>query len=203
MVVWVMLPKDATKRDIKVVLKPSEITVSFKGQKLFGGKLWNIIDGDSMTWTIQKGGKLEITFCKANVGMIWQRFLKQDDDNKIVDGEEVMDPAAVDQIQSTYESAATTDASATSSELQPDEMNINGANRLYNAQELEDCDDASEETSRLYLVNGDSGGKPSHFASLSGRRWLFNVPLTNCCIGQASKFCLRYRHAKLQLLIYA
>ena len=55
-----------------------------------------------MTWTIQKNGKLEITFCKANIGMIWQRFLKQQNETEIIDGEEVMDPNMVEQIHSQF-----------------------------------------------------------------------------------------------------
>ena len=76
MVVWVMLNESANKKDIKVLLKPSEIFVGYKGKEIFSGKLWNILDSDSMTWTIQKGGKLEITFCKANDGQICTDLLK-------------------------------------------------------------------------------------------------------------------------------
>lgn len=59
------------------------------------GKLWNILDGDSMTWTIQNGRKLEITACKAHEGLVWKRFLI---DETVEDGEEVMDPAMVEKI---------------------------------------------------------------------------------------------------------
>ena len=185
MVVWVMLPKDTNKKDIKVILKPSEISVSYKGQQLFGGKLWNILDSDSMTWTIQKDGKLEITFCKANIGMIWQRFLKQQDPSIIIDGEEVMDPTSVDKIDSMFENEVDTKSNISEQE------NINDTNRLYNAQELDVCDEAPEEASVLYFFNGNLDGKTSHYASFSGRQWLFNIPFKNDCINQPSRFCLR------------
>ena len=103
--IWVKLPEvpgggnPVTKRDIKVTLKPSEITVKFaqETEARVSGKLWNVLDSDSMTWTIQKD-RLEITACKANVGLIWQRFLAAGVDNPSEDGEEVMDAAAVDKI---------------------------------------------------------------------------------------------------------
>ena len=189
MVVWVMLPSDASKKDIKVILKPSEMSVNFRGKELFGGKLWNILDGDSMTWTIQKGGKLEITFCKANVGMIWQRFLKQKDSGEIIDGEEVMDPSSVDQIHSMIESENAPENG--SSTMECDNENMVETNRLYNAQELEDCDDAPEEASNLYLFNSELDGKISHRANLSGRQWLFKIPSVKDDINQPAKFCLR------------
>ena len=61
-----MIPPDPVSR-------PSEMAVSVKGDKCFGGKLWNVLEGDSMTWTLQdSGSKLEITVCKADVGLVWQ-----------------------------------------------------------------------------------------------------------------------------------
>ena len=192
MVVWVMLPNDANKRDIKVVLRPSEIVVSFKGQKLFGGKLWNILDSESMTWTIQKSGKLEITFCKANVGMIWQRFLKQENENLNLDGEEVMDPSSVDRIHSMFKPETTSENNELGTSTEHEAAKSNENNHLYNAQELEDCDEMPEKASMLYLFNSELNGKTSHFASFSGRKWLFNIPLSKASVGQAPKFCLRY-----------
>ena len=198
MVVWVMLPDGANKKDIKVILKPSEINVSFKGQQVFGGKLWNILDSDSMTWTIQKSGKLEITFCKANVGMIWQRFLKQENQNEVIDGEEVMDPSSVEKIISMFESeTAETDNKINTSEEQ-ESANISDTNRLYNAQELDDCDEAPDDASILYLFNAELDGKTSHYSSFSGRKWLFNIPSSKNNLEQSPRFCLRYVIIDLQ-----
>jgi len=45
--------------------------------------------------TIQNGKKLEITACKAHEGLVWKRFLQ---DETVEDGEEVYDPAMVEQI---------------------------------------------------------------------------------------------------------
>ena len=78
-----------------MTLKPSEVMVKVGNDVKISGKLWNVLDGDSMTWTIQKGGKLEITACKAHEGLVWKRFLQ---DETVEDGEEVMDPAMVDKI---------------------------------------------------------------------------------------------------------
>ena len=50
MVIWVMLPEGTTKRDLKVTLKPSEILVKIGNEEKIAGRLWNVLDGDSMTW---------------------------------------------------------------------------------------------------------------------------------------------------------
>ena len=201
MVVWVMLPDAPNKKDIKVVLKPSEISVMFKGQQLFGGKLWNILDSDSMTWTIQKNGKLEITCSKANVGMIWQRFLKQHDLNDVMDGEEVMDPASVDKIHDMLSEESEVDNKLNVAE-DKDPANTNDTSRLYNAQELDDCDEAPEEASVLYIFNVGLDGKTSHYSSFSGRTWLFNIPQGNDNIEQAPRFCLRYLNNLVQMYVF-
>ena len=187
-----MLHTDITKKDIKVVLKPSEIMVSIKGETLFGGKLWNVLDSDSMTWTIQKNGKLEITFCKANIGMIWQRFLKQQNETEIIDGEEVMDPNMVEQIHSQF-TTKSADVIEHSEQTKSIESNIANMelNKIYNSQELDACDDVPEEENKLYLIPGSEGGKASHYTSLSGRQWICNVDVTKDRVGEAPKFCLR------------
>ena len=95
MAIWVMLPEGTVKSDLKVVLKPSEVFVKVGNEVKISGKLWNVLDGDSMTWTIQKGNKLEITAVKAREGLVWQRFLQ---DDTVDDGEEVSDPEMVDKI---------------------------------------------------------------------------------------------------------
>ena len=80
---------------LQVTLRPSEMLVKVGDETKISGKLWNILDGDSMTWTIQNGRKLEITACKAHEGLVWKRFLI---DETVEDGEEVMDPAMVEKI---------------------------------------------------------------------------------------------------------
>lgn len=131
MAVWVMLPEGTSKKDIKVVLKPSHMTVKVKDRIIMDGKLWNVLDTDSMTWTIDtKKNKLEITMCKANNGLMWQRFLAASDN--LIDGEEVMDAAMVEKIHEQL-------SHLTSSELNPDP-----AKPVYNNQELEACDDSTE-----------------------------------------------------------
>lgn len=97
--------------------------------------MWNIIDSDSMTWTIDsKKQRLEITMCKAHEGMIWQRFLA---DINIDDGEEVMDPVMVDKI---HEQINANNADG----------NANQSNQVYNVQELEACDENGQ-VSRVYM----------------------------------------------------
>ena len=166
------------------------MSVSFQGKELFGGKLWNVLDSDSMTWTIQKDGKLEICFGKANVGMIWQRFLKQHDSGEIKDGEEVMDPSSVDKLHSMIEAEQSSAENGPTS-MEQDTAKMFDTNRLYNAQELEDCDEAPEDASTLYLFNAGFDGKISHCSSLSGRQWLFKIPSIKDNLEKPETFCLR------------
>ena len=99
---WVMLPEGASKRDIKVSLKPRELLVSFKGKEIISGRLWDVLDSEDFTWTIQKG-KLELNLTKCNTGMIWQRFLAHGaDDEFVTDGEEVNRPEMVEEIEQKY-----------------------------------------------------------------------------------------------------
>ena len=52
-----MLPHDINKREIKVILKPSNISVRIRNEVVIEGKLWNVLDTDSMTWTIDSKKK--------------------------------------------------------------------------------------------------------------------------------------------------
>ena len=136
MAVWVMLPKDIHKKEIKVSLKPSQMSIKIKNETVLDGKLWGVIDSDSMTWTIDtKKNKLEVTFCKANdnrnSGMIWQRFLA---DKELTDGEEVMHADMVEKIHQELSHLTTNDPNANS---------IKENSHVYNNQELESCDDNS------------------------------------------------------------
>ena len=132
-VVWVPMSEQINKKEIKVILKPSHLQVKLKNETIIDYKLWNVIDSDSMTWTIDADKKrLEISLCKADVGLVWQRFLAASTD--VEDGEEVRDPIMVEKIQEEFASA------------------VNKTNnQAYNVQELEACDDNSQ-VSRVFLL---------------------------------------------------
>jgi len=201
MVVWVQLPPDTNKREIKVSMRPSEMRVSIKGEEVFGGKLWNVLDGDSMTWTIQNRTKLEITACKANVGLIWQNFLRLDNPaaaNVNDDGYEVQDARAVDELISQFRAAAAEAKSGSqvpTEDQQEEEMDSN--KKIYNAQELESCDDAPEESFSLHFIDGERCVS-THRASASGRQWICNIPVDASAAADATsrhssdRVCLRH-----------
>ncbi|XP_040578963.1 nudC domain-containing protein 1 [Lepeophtheirus salmonis] len=157
-IVWILLPKETTKRDIKVEFKPSFLAVFVKGEPLVSGKLWNILESDTMSWTI-KDRKLEINFSKVNEGMVWQRFLTQG----LLDGDELADPNAIDVIQSVIASREDNQGS------------------VFNMNELEDIDSSSESNKFIYVVNGDSH-KTIAIGDLGGRQWLFDGPKSQFCI---------------------
>lgn len=165
MAVWVMLPKDIHKKEIKVSLKPSQMSIKIKNETVLDGKLWGVIDSDSMTWTIDtKKNKLEVTFCKANdnrnSGMIWQRFLA---DKELTDGEEVMHADMVEKIHQELSHLTTNDPNANS---------IKENSQVYNNQELESCDDNSTITRAYMYINDDDPTKPKK-VNVGDRQVLF------------------------------
>ena len=176
--VWVMLPEDAHKRDIKVSLKPRELNVSFKGKTIISGKLWDILDSEDFVWTLEKG-KLEINVTKCNSGMIWQRFLARGADDVVVsDGQEVNKPEMVEEIEKDFELK---DAVQTQGEDDP--------LPAYNSQELEACDALPEDSFAMYVYDGVAG-KTVKKADLSGHQWLFNLNTTGGAT--QSSVCLRH-----------
>ena len=180
---WVMLPEGASKRDIKVSLKPRELLVSFKGKEIISGRLWDVLDSEDFTWTIQKG-KLELNLTKCNTGMIWQRFLAHGADDEIVtDGEEVNRPEMVEEIEKEFELKDAVQAQGCRSNGKDDPL------PAYNAQELEDCDALPEDSFAMYIFDA-AAGNTVRKADLSGHQWLFNLGTT----GGATQTSVCLRH---------
>jgi len=148
-----------------------------------------------MTWTIQNGNKLEITACKASEGLVWKRLLR---DETMPDGEEVNNPAVVEdfhqqlaqlkleQVWLTTICYFKVRADLLGNLLQVVESE-ESRNKIYNFQELEDCDDANDSEFYFYATNGL--GKKGTKINLSGRRWLFNLAQNE---PETSSFCLTH-----------
>ena len=170
-VLWVFLPDglSAKSKEIKVTLKPRELTVNFRGQTLFGGPLWNVLDSGSLTWTLNKG-KVEINVSKANQGLVWQRFLLSGVDDHKSDGEEVNNPKMVDTIQASYDEkkAQQKAAEVIVEQSDPDAM------PAFNPNQLEACDALPDSASFAYVVEG-SENKTVLRASLEGNQVLFDL----------------------------
>lgn len=168
------------KRDIKVDLKPSELSVKFRDQAADGvcGRLWNVLQSDSLVWT-RHPHYIEITASKANEGMIWQRFLKDGPD-----GVEVMDGREFDEICGGGRHPEGKIASPPDQGSKPEEE---PPQQVYNAMELDECD-ATEEDLAMYVVNRDTA-KTEYSCNLSSGQWLGTVPASK---GQeAPQFLLR------------
>ena len=63
------------------------------------------------------------------------------------------------------------------------------ASNIYNAQELEDCDETLEIDSKFYVLSSADADK-GFVVNLSGRQWLFNLPSMED--GAPSRICLRH-----------
>jgi len=180
MAVWVMLPSDIHKKEIKVSLKPSHMSIIIRNETIMEGKLWGILDSDSMTWTIDnKKNKLEITMCKANVGMIWQRFLANED---LTDGEEVMNPDMVEKIHQELLHLTTNDPNANS---------IKENSQVYNNQELEACDDNSS-ISRVYMYIETSPDQVVKKVNVGDRQVVFISAASKETHTTLGRICLRH-----------
>ena len=178
MVVWVPLPGDEPwgKRDIKVALKPKELAVTLRGEKVLGGELWNVLDSDTMTWTIQ-GKKLEINVCKANEGLIWQRFYSSPE----MDGLEISQPDSIDD--------AIAHATSNAAQDRPRVEKEDEAPSAFNAQELEECDALPDDHFALFVLSADEGGRVTHRVNLSGHQHLLDLPTVPA---RPPSLCLRH-----------
>ena len=179
MAIWVPLPENIKKQEIKVVLKPSNMSTKIRNEVVFEGKLWNVLDSDSMTWTIDaKKRRLEITVCKANVGMVWQRFLA----DQAQDGEEVMDPAMVDKIHEQL-------AHLTTEDPMPD-PNAGKNGQVFNNQELEDCDENAEVSRAFILIKSSIKSNASPKVNVGDKQFLFRAPSLEAALPNV--LCLRH-----------
>mmetsp|Transcript_44929 Transcript_44929/g.103855 ORF Transcript_44929/g.103855 Transcript_44929/m.103855 type:complete len:523 (-) Transcript_44929:217-1785(-) len=71
------LPKSAAKRDVKVVFKPSSLSVSAHGTSLLDGALGGQVDTDECTWCIAGGGtELQVMLTKKNGDESWKALLR-------------------------------------------------------------------------------------------------------------------------------
>lgn len=168
-IVWLPIPRNVGKKEIKVTsnkstrflslltfafvqvnMKAREIEVVVAQETKLVGELWNVVDSDYLTWTIQDQ-KLELNLSKASEGLIWQRFLKDAEQ----DGEEISNPAMVDEIFSAVADQGT-------------------PLPAYNAQELEDCDALPDDAFSLQVFDGESN-RPVLTVPLSAHQLLFTV----------------------------
>ncbi len=189
MVVWVPLPggqgERPNKREIKVSLKPREMSISIRGEKVMGGALWNVLDSDSMTWTIQ-GSKLEVNVCKANEGLIWQKFVDSADE----DGLEISRPEDIDDaIAHTAKEVGKRPAATKQSEGEDGDA---PPPSTFNAQELEECDALPDDCFALFAIScsDKDGCRVTRRANLSSHQHLF----TQAAVveGRPSALCLRH-----------
>lgn len=168
-VIWIVLPENTGKRDIKVAMKPRELTVTVKDEKVAGGELHHIVQGDSLIWTM-KNGKLEIIMTKAAEGRIWQSLFADLDVQKT--GEEISSPNQIDEIESEFASATADEADTLPT---------------FNAEQLEACDAVPDQSFELLTYDGTKNAV-SNRTDLQGSQWLFNLITQN---GEPV-FCLRH-----------
>ncbi|XP_076322276.1 nudC domain-containing protein 1 isoform X1 [Tachypleus tridentatus] len=164
------IPETITKDDIKVDFHLSSMEVKIRGKVVLQGLLWNNIDVEASTWTVEET-KLEVILTKKETGLVWQELVKGDSR-----GEEVLDPALVEQIHNSL-------AHLTSE----NELIDGSAKPAYNPNQLEECDISSEFFMFLRL-EGDSH-HVTHLSNIGGHQWLFQSLVSP---EKLPTFCLRH-----------
>ncbi|KAG8191444.1 hypothetical protein JTE90_020696 [Oedothorax gibbosus] len=151
--VYFRLPEHIKKGDLQVNLCSGRLEVLVQGNCVLSGDLANFIDHQSSTW-ILKDNKLEVTLFKAEAGLMWQELVKG---NK--EGEELMDPALVEEVHSRL-AHLTSDSEVTPSNKMP-----------FNLEQLEECDSTTEQLT-FQRIDGNEHIE-THRANLGGHQWLF------------------------------
>ncbi len=168
--VWVPLPPASegccTKRDIAVTLRPRELTVSFRGHTVLSGEIDDVLESDSLTWTIQ-GDTLEISATKANNGRMWTCFCK----DATKDGEMLGDPSHIEDAMKQRHLVEEQRKVATGDKVVAQEQD--GMKQVYNVEELDDCDAFPNDSFAIFVVNDN--GVSTHKVSLSGHQLLLSV----------------------------
>ncbi|XP_021924914.1 nudC domain-containing protein 1 isoform X2 [Zootermopsis nevadensis] len=157
--VWLQVPEQTSKSDVNVTVDTNSVKIKCKEFVLLEGSTWHCLESQLTTWALNKG-KLEITLVKREQGLMWQEFVKGE-----TQGEEVMDPALVEEIHLRLAHLCS-DKEVTDSS--------GNCVPAFNTQQLEECDDFPLETSLLVRLDAHTHDV-SHRVSLGGHQWLFNV----------------------------
>ncbi|KAK8752075.1 hypothetical protein OTU49_011938 [Cherax quadricarinatus] len=155
-----------SKEDLNVNITPQELTIHIEGNLILKGQFKHPVDANLAMWTLVDG-KLELTLPKVSEGVMWEGLFE----------EEILDQNMVEEVNKRLE------------HLTSDKWNPcpNPEKSVYNAGQLEACDEASED---LLLMRLDgSTHELSNLGQLGPVQHLFN-----CQIHEAAPpaFCLRH-----------
>ncbi|ESO91066.1 hypothetical protein LOTGIDRAFT_122249 [Lottia gigantea] len=165
--------KDNVKKsDIYFIIKPDYIELGIKNSNshLLYGKLYRTVDTEACTWTIT-GQRLELTLCKTD-SSTWKEVVEGD-----ASGELVLDSQQIEAIHQRLEAF-------TSDQMNPDP---DCGNRVYNSQELEDCD--LDTGMILMRIDGETHQITHQVSKYRLNQWLFTVKLEP---GKPKSLCLRH-----------
>lgn len=182
LVVWVPIAADTTKRDIKVSVKPRELSVALKGEPVVAGELHHVVDTDSMTWTLQTrtaGGQrwLEVNVSKAATGRVWTSFYASQEKERDSGAAQVGGLAQAEEMETEFAASG-------------DDKRVGGApaDGVFNSEELEECDAMPDKEFRLFGVDLRDSSAKRTTTNQQGNQWLFNTVNED---GQ-KLFCLRH-----------
>ncbi|KFM81363.1 NudC domain-containing protein 1, partial [Stegodyphus mimosarum] len=167
--VYFRLPQHIKKTDIQIKFLPLHIEVSLQGKCVLSGQLGNYIDTGKSTW-IMDGEKLEVILSKSETGLMWQELVKGN-----IQGEELMDPALINEIHSRL-AHLTSETEAAPSDKVP-----------FNLAQLEECD-LSNEPLTFQRIDGNQHCE-THRVHMGGHQWLFSQQI---CPESLPAVCLRH-----------
>ncbi|KAK7866402.1 hypothetical protein R5R35_009825 [Gryllus longicercus] len=158
------------KNEVVVDVKDKSLSVSCQGQTLLQGGLWGFTEPSLSCWSLENN-RLQITLSKAESGLMWQSLVPGD-----CRGEEVVDPALVDEIHEKLAHLCS-DKEVTDTTHTP----------TFNSEQLEECD--TGQTNSVLMRLDPISHEVSHQASLGGHQALF----LTCMNGSESPaLCLRH-----------
>ncbi|XP_065205001.1 nudC domain-containing protein 1 [Planococcus citri] len=167
--IWFGLPAGCVKDDVKVHIENKRISVEIKDKVCLAGETFQRLDSDVTTWNITNN-RLEIIVCKHEEGQMWQYLVQN------TRGEELVDNELVKQVHERLAHLCS-ENEAVADDTTP----------AFNPGQLEACDNAPDEDSRLIVIDAKSK-KLLKEANLTGHQKLFNIRLSDSSMG----ICVRH-----------
>ncbi|XP_073446292.1 nudC domain-containing protein 1 isoform X1 [Dendrobates tinctorius] len=157
------LPDDITKEHVNIQFSPDHVSISLKEQDPFlKGQLYSRIDHECSTWIIKDERSVEVTLVKRDDGCMWPEVIVGDKQGEFV-ADSAQCAAIAEQLMHL-----------TSEDLNPDPEREKPP---CNAQELEECDMALEDSTTLCRFDGNTM-KATHVVNLGGNQFLFSLVAT-------------------------
>ncbi|KAG5887854.1 hypothetical protein JTB14_005620 [Gonioctena quinquepunctata] len=157
--VRITLPADAKKELINVATESLKIEVKYDDGRLMGGDLYQKIETDMTTWTLEQN-VLEVVLNKSETGSMWPELIKDDQS-----GEHVVDTCIAEQVHERL------------SHLCSDNEALPQSGTTFNSQQVEECDFEGDKSVTFVRLSGTTN-KVTHRINLGSHQVLVTSQLS-------------------------